>query len=109
MGRSKLQGTPWHYEYLNKSSNDSRRYKGRCKYYVYSTNDTDEHCSYSSQKCTGSSQCHRYCEITDEEFKQKQKEAQRQKQNKTNKLYSKYTNKHIRNLVKQNMEKKKKK
>lgn len=56
MGRSSLQGTPWHYEYLKKGDGE-RRNKKKCIYYK------NGKCEVKILKCTGTGQCEFYKEI----------------------------------------------
>lgn len=75
MGVNQLTGTPWHKERVHRSEGDERRYKGRCVFYDY-TNDS---CKKYCERCRGSAHCDHYKAISDEEFKSRQKNAQRAK------------------------------
>lgn len=106
MGRSSLQGTPWHYERLKKPKNAKRRHKSRCKFYVYPiSNEEYGTCNRTLRKCIGSSICEMYKELSESEFKEKSAKAQRAKRS-ANKNNIRYTNKFIRNMVKKNKNKK---
>jgi hypothetical protein len=100
MGRSNLQGTPWHYEYLSKPSNENRRYKGRCKHYIYPTSNKPGLCDINYIKCMGSSKCNKYKEISNEEFKRKSSSAQSEKRKSSDNKTIRYTNKYVRKLAK---------
>lgn len=64
---SKLQGTPWHEERVHRAEGDERRYKGRCIFYVDSSNQ----CKKRNGICIGSAHCDEYNAMSDEEFKRK--------------------------------------
>ena len=68
MGVRNMQGTPAHIEQLRRKEGDSRRYRGRCCYYV----DATGQCKLKSEKCSGSSFCDKYSAMSDKEFHEKQ-------------------------------------
>lgn len=57
MGVGRLQGTPWHSEYLKMREGDKRRDKRRCKHH-----EADDQCRRAGTKCFGSSHCSHYKE-----------------------------------------------
>lgn len=62
MGISRLQGTPWHIEYLKKdesSKDEKRRHKNRCKFYKHYNE-----CKLTNihDRCFGSNNCRDYIE-----------------------------------------------
>lgn len=75
MSSNRLTGTSWHVERLHRSEDDQRRYKGRCRYYRYE----DKYCKARYGRCSGSAHCPNYVALSDNEFKQKQKEEQLRK------------------------------
>lgn len=77
MGVNKLTGTPWHTEKFHRAENDNRRYKGRCAFYNYK----NEYCTRYCGRCRGSAHCRQYKAISEEEFKERQKENRRTKNN----------------------------
>ena len=75
MGVNQLTGTLWHKERVHRAEGDARRYKGRCAFYDYDNDSCKMYCG----RCRGSAHCDHYKAITDEEFKARQKIAQRGK------------------------------
>lgn len=59
---SKLTGTVWHVEKMNRMEGDERRHRSRCKYYAREEKNT---CEYYVEKCHGASHCDIYCEEVD--------------------------------------------
>ena len=66
-GINRLTGVSWHKERIHRKENDERRYKGRCKFYNYESDDCD--LIRVAIGCTGSAHCEWYRSISDEEFK----------------------------------------
>ena len=73
MGINQLTGSPWHAERVHRKDGDSRRYKGRCKYYNYKNN----YCSHRCGKCIGSAHFSGYMAISDDDFKKRQRNKSR--------------------------------
>ena len=58
MGRSSMQGTPWHYEVLRLSQDEERRSKNKCIY------NKKGNCKIKTMKCTGVTHCEYYKEAS---------------------------------------------
>lgn len=56
---NRMGDTPWHISYINKKEGDPRRHKSRCSHYY------DGECGVYNTKCTGSSHCIYYHELTE--------------------------------------------
>lgn len=90
MGRSSMQGTPWHYEYLKSENEDTRRNRKKCIYYKNGM------CEKKFIKCNSTIHCEDYREnkkystkkiIIGNTLLNKNKETTRQLRKMTNKEY----------------------
>ena len=74
MGIERMKGTPWHSERMHREEGDERRYKGRCKHYIYDGN----RCMLRTY-CMGSAHCSEYEAISEAEFKKRQNDLKKKK------------------------------
>lgn len=58
-----MTGTSWHIGHYERKEGDARRHRSRCIHYQ----KLNGHCTFYCGKCTGTSQCSRYEEISEEE------------------------------------------
>ena len=74
MGISNLQGTSWHIEQMHRKEGDDRRHRSRCMFY----NPTTKQCK-GRWKCNGSRYCQEYEPLSEEEFRQRQRDSAKAK------------------------------
>lgn len=88
MGRSDLQGTPWHYEYHNQWIEKNRNgTEKKCKWYY------DGHCEFKASRCTGGKSC-KWCDSRNPSTNNQHKKAivGKKKKEKRNKKHCRWYN-----------------